>query len=285
MKLVYHSIPLVLLAVAFSNAVYSKNKLPSIEGPYFGQTPPGMTPEVFAPDIVSKEHRDWTGWFTPDMKEYYFTRNNRKARTSTKMMLKLVDGQWHEQVLDSGIGGSISPDGKTMHSGNTYRVRTDKGWSEPKSLGAAFKDIPIMVLSVSSNGTYIFDEREVTGTIRYSRLINGKRETPKAFGKQINSGKWTAHPFVAPDESYIIWDSEREGGYGKTDLYISFQIKDGVWSEAINLGDKINTPGPDTGAVVSPDGKYLFFNRKFSEDDSDIMWIDAKVIEQLRPKM
>ncbi|KZN66473.1 hypothetical protein N473_08765 [Pseudoalteromonas luteoviolacea CPMOR-1] len=284
MKQLSHSVSFILF-IAVSNTVCAKDTFPIVTGPYFGQTPPGMTPEVFAPGIVSKEHRDWTGWFTPDMKEYYFTRNNRQARTSTKMMFKLVDGQWHEKVLDSGIGGSISPDGKIMHSGNFYRERTTQGWSEPKSLGKAFSDIPIMVLSVSANGTYIFDEREVTGTIRYSRLVNGKREAPKAFGKHINSGKWTAHPFVAPDESYIIWDSEREGGYGKTDLYISFQSKDGIWSEAINLGDKINTSGPDTGAVVSPDGKYLFFNRKFSEDDSDIMWVDTQVIEQLRPKI
>ncbi|KZN45411.1 PD40 domain-containing protein [Pseudoalteromonas luteoviolacea] len=280
MKLYSHSITLLLSSLIFSATGFAKG----IAGPYFGQTPPGETPEVFAPGIVSKEHRDWTGRFTPDMTEYYFTRNNREARTSTQLMFKLIDGKWHEKELAAGVGGAVSADGMKMYSGRTYRDRIGDQWSEPKSIGKAFQSIPIMVISVSDKGMYVFDEREVKGTIRYSRLIDGKREAPKAFGKQINSGKWTAHPFVAPDESYIIWDSEREGGYGKTDLYVSFQLENGIWSDAINLGDKINTPGPDTGAVVSPDGKYLFFNRKFSEDDSDIMWVDAKVIDDLRPK-
>lgn len=53
---------------------------------------------------------------------------------------------------------------------------------------------------------------------------------------------------------------------------------------AINLGDKINTEGPDTGGVVSPDGKYFFFNRKISSEDSDVYWVDAQFFETLRPE-
>lgn len=181
-------------------------------------------------------------------------------------------------------GGTISPDGKMMHSGNQYRERIENGWSELKSLGSPFEDIPIMVLTVSTNGTYVFDEQKDIGTIRYSRLIDGNREAPKAFGKEINQGKWTAHPFVAPDESYIIWDSERKDGYGDSDLYISFRQRDGSWGDGINLGDKINTEGPDTGGVVSPDGKYFFFNRKVSIGNTDVYWVDAQFFETLRPQ-
>ena len=95
---------------------------------------------------------------------------------------------------------------------------------------------------------------------------------------------WTAHPFIAADESYIIWDSENEGGYGAVDLYISFKQQDGSWGAAINFGDKINTDGPDSGGYVSPDGKYFFFNRKISHEDSDIFWVDAQIIESLKTK-
>jgi hypothetical protein len=275
---------LLLSVLIMSNGSRAQGDFPLLEGPYIGQTPPGLTPEVFAPGIVSKEHRDWTGRFTPDMQEYYFTRNNSKSRKSTKIAFTSENNKWHETVLEPRMGGSISPDGKTMHAGNKYRERTDSGWSELKSLGSPFEDIPIMVLTASSNGTYVFDERTEVGTIRYSRLIDGNRESPKAFGKEINSGKWTAHPFIAPDESYIIWDSEREEGYGENDLYISFRLGDGSWSNAINLGDKINTKGPDTGGVVSPDGKYFFFNRKVSAEDSDVYWVDTQIFETLRPK-
>jgi len=221
------------------------------------------------------------------MKEYYFTRYNSTSGEngkSTKIVFKFENNQWHETILEHSIGGSISPDGKTMHSGNKYRERTDTGWSELKSLGSPFEDIPIMVLTVSSKGTYFFDEfkRDVTGDIRYSRLIDGKHEEPRLLNKSINSGK-SFHPFIAPDESYLIFDSKREDGYGNSDLYISFQQKDGSWGDAINLGDKINTEGPDTGGVVSPDGKYFFFNRKISEEDSDVYWVDTQIFETLKP--
>lgn len=284
MKSICPPIFLSLSVLIASSGSHAQDDFPVLEGPYIGQNPPGITPEVFAPGIVSKEHRDWTGRFTPDMKEYYFTRNNKKSRKSTTVVFKSENNRWHETVLGPRMGGSISPDGKTMHSGNQYRERTDNGWSELKSLGFPFEDIRIMVLTASTNGTYVFDEREEIGTIRYSRLIDGIREAPKAFGKEINTGKWTAHPFIAPDESYIIWDSEREGGYGDSDLYISFRQRDGSWGAAINLGDKINTEGPDTGGVVSPDEKYFFFNRKISSEDSDVYWVDAQIFETFRPK-
>lgn len=283
MKFIFTTTLLLIGSMAMSNGSHAKDES-VIKSPYIGQKPPGLAPEVFAPGIVSKEHRDWTGSFSPDMKEYYFGRYNNKNRKSSKVAFKFENNRWHETVLATPLGGAISPDGKIMHDGNEYRKRTDDGWSDLKSLGPLFEKFPIMRLTASKNGTYVFDVREQIGTIRYSRLVNGKREAPKAFGKNINTGKWTAHPFIAADESYIIWDSEREGGYGGVDLYISFRQQDGSYGPAINFGDKINTAGPDSGGMVSPDGKYFFFNRKISEDDSDTLWVDAQIIENLRRK-
>ena len=96
-----------------------------------------------------------------------------------------------------------------------------------------------------------------------------------------------SHPFIAPDESYIIWDSERDEGFGNGDIYISFKTQDGSWGKAINMGDKVNTSAWDAAASVTPDGKYLFFNRMTGSEDSgnvDIFWVDAQIIEDLRPK-
>lgn len=106
------------------------------------------------------------------------------------------------------------------------------------------------------------------------------------MGPIVNSGEWTAHPFIAPDESYLIWDSEREGGFGASDLYISFRQENGSWGPAINMGKEVNSSGWDAYATVTPDGKYMLFNRGMNEDNTnvDIYWIDAKIIEQLRLK-
>jgi hypothetical protein len=171
-----------------------------------------------------------------------------------------------------------------MHLGNRYRERIDAGWSEIKSLGSPYEDIRIMRLTASLKGTYVFDEatRDGNGVIRFSRFIDGKREEPRPFDKEINSGKWNAHPFIAPDESYIIWDGERDSGFGNSDIYISFRQRDGSWGAAINLGDKINTGAEEGGGFVTPDGKFLFFNSHVSPGNGDIYWVDAQVIETLR---
>ena len=177
-----------------------------------------------------------------------------------------------------------------MHLGKRYKERTETGWSEIKNLGSPFEDIRIMRLTVSAKGTYYFDEAgsdDGDGVIRYSRLIDGKREEPIALSKEINTGKYNAHPFIAPDESYIIWDGRRDSGYGHSDIYISFKQKDGSWGEAINMGGKINTEAWEAAASVTPDGKYIFFNRNMGSDkyeNVDIFWVDAKIIETLRTK-
>ena len=176
----------------------------------------------------------------------------------------------------------ITPDGKIMHLGKRFKERTESGWSEVKSLGPLFEEYRIMRLMSSSNGTYYFDEANKSGPIRYSRLINGKRENPKAL--DINFGDWNAHPYIAPDESYLIWDEQGENGYGGSDLFISFRQKDGSWGAAINLGDTINSNANEGGATVTPDGKYLFFNRYISNENAGMYWVDAQVLESLRPK-
>jgi hypothetical protein len=82
-----------------------------------------------------------------------------------------------------------------------------------------------------------------------------------------------------------MWDSEKDTGFGNNDLYISFRQRDGSWGSAINLGAKINTGAEEGGAYVTPDGKYLFFNRYINEKNAGIYWVNAQIIETLRPKL
>lgn len=263
----------------------------TIEGPYLGQKPPGLTPEAFAPNIVNTGHRELSGFFSPDSKEFYFVRQGGEYKEHSLVVFQQKDNLWHESYVMPRTGRPIfSPDGKIMHLGKKYMERTNTGWSEVKSLDSNFEDIRIMRLSSSLKGTYVLDEvgsPDGDGVIRYSRLVDGKHEKPRAFGKEINTGKYNAHPFIAPDESYLIWDGERESGFGDSDLYISFRQKDGSWGEAINLGEQINTSAWEGGGFVTPDGKYLFFNRNINADNYenvDIFWVKADFIETLRPK-
>ena len=265
----------------------SKQEFPILEGPYLGQKIPSLTPEVFAPGFVSTEHRDLSAFFTPDLNELYFTRRHNETGNWSLVVFKSENNQWQESVVGPRVGRPIiAPDGNTMFLGNKYMERTETGWSEVKSLGPMFdrEDWGIMRLSASAKGTYVFDDYKNDDVIRISTLKDGKRQAPIKMGSMINSGKFTAHPFIAADESYLIWDSERDGGHGDSDLYISFRKQDGSWGEAINLGDKINTNAWEAGGYVTPDGKYLFFNRYINSGNGDVYWVDAQFIESLRPK-
>lgn len=265
------------------------------KSPYLGQKTPDLIPEPFAPGLVTTLNWEIDGVFTPDLREFYFIREVGEKEEDKKMefvVIQYKDDQWQDSVISPRVGQPfISPDGKKMHLGRRYKERTYTGWSEIKKLDTVFMKIPIMRLTASAKGTYVFDEMSEEGHLRYSRLIDGKREEPKSFGKEINTGKSNAHPFIAPDESYILWDGRRDSGYGNADIYVSFRKKDGSWGEAINLGDKINTSSSEYGASVTPDGKYLFFNRNVGKvkptdkyENTDIFWVDAQVIETLRPK-
>jgi hypothetical protein len=278
---------LLLSIVLMSGVSHGQDERPIVQGPYLGQKPPGLTPEVFAPTVVSTEHRDLGGFFSPDMQEFYFTRKNNKDKKWSLVVFQYENNQWRESVVGPRIGRPIiAPDGKTMHLGKHYMQRTETGWSEVTSLGPMFdrEDWGIMRLSASAKGTYVFDDYKNNDVIRISMLKDGKRQTPKLMGSMVNTGKYTAHPFIAPDESYLIWDSERDSGFGDSDLYISFRQQDDSWGAAINLGDKINTSAWEAGGYVTPDGNYLFFNRHSSEGNGDVFWVDAQIIETLRLK-
>jgi len=294
MKFIFTS-TLLLSVLLISGASQAGDELPLLKGPYLGQTPPGSTPEIFAPGIVNtEENREVEGMFAADMKAFYFIRRpvDKQQASNVLVVIEYKNNRWQESVAKQGVSTtSISPDGKIFYLKTQYMERTNAGWSDPKSLGTPIENIEIMRSSASSNGTLYFDTytEKLDAPLRASRFIDGKYEQPKSLGPQFAVGKYNAHPFIAPDESYIIWDSRRESGYGTSDLYISFRAADGTWGPAINMGDKINTAAAENYPSVSPDGKFLFFDRRngeriYGQKKVDIYWVDAQIIEDLRPK-
>lgn len=300
MKTIKRTYFISLIAIAlFFIACNTKQKAnnsypPTIEDQYFGENPPGVVPKLFDPKIVSPEGLFEGGSFSLDMKEYYFTRKNGRYKQRAFFVIRYENGSWGNESETDIKWPNFSEDGTIMYGGKWYRERTDTGWSELKSQGEFLKD-QAHGTSLSSKGTYYFgfyrEKDNGAGSIRYSRLINDKHETPQKLNESINKGEYIGHPFIAPDESYLMWDVEREDSYGQSDIYISFKAKDGSWMPAMNMGDAINTEMQESSPNVTHDGKYLFFTRgewKVKEDGSrnyvgKRYWVDAQVIENLRP--
>ncbi|WP_340681023.1 hypothetical protein [Paraglaciecola sp.] len=294
MKHICISTTLLLFTLTIGSKSFSKDTFSAPQVPYLGQNPPGLIPEIFAPGIVNtNNNREMEGMFAEDMNAFYFIRRplGENSKSNVMTVIEYKNNQWQESVVKQGVSEpSIAPDGLTVYFAKEYMERTNTGWSGLKKLGQPFEKIDIMRLSVSSNGTYYFDTftPKLDTPLRYSRLIDGKYEQPKSLGPQFAIGSYNAHPFIAPDESYIIWDSRRESGFGTSDLYISYRAADGSWGPSINMGEKINTANAENYPSVSPDGKFLFFDRREKSPNNDpsvdIYWVDAQVIENLRPK-
>ncbi|MCC7142857.1 MAG: PD40 domain-containing protein [Candidatus Eisenbacteria bacterium] len=104
--------------------------------------------------------------------------------------------------------------------------------------------------------------------------------TVENVGSPISSPQLEGAPCIAPDGSYLIFESRRPGGYGSSDLYVSFH-QAGAWTTPRNLGPSINSTYIEDGPFVSSDGKYLFFNRRrsaFTTEQSEIWWVDARAV-------
>lgn len=258
---------------------------------YFGYKTPGLTPEIFVPKKSTSQDWKLGNADSLDMNEFYFTYEGSSPFEDPVVVYRNEGSSYNVNKYSFSHNPSNS---NILYSRWNYIERTDSGWSKINSLGPMFEreDWGIMVMSVSSKGTLVFDDYKSNDVIRMSRIIDGKREEPKLLGKHINTGKWTCHPFIAPDESYLIWGSEREDGYGKSDNYISFRQQDDSWGPAINMGDKINSELEENGMKLTPDGKYLLFSRheeKVRENGSTYWvskkyWVDSKIIETLRPQ-
>ena len=259
---------------------------PRLSGPYLGQEPPGLEPELFAPGVVSTGLQTRDVAMTPDGKELYFSVT---AGSATMIMVtREVDGVWTEPVVApfSGrfldIEPAISPDGQRFFflstrpqpgqepkEGWVYQdiwvmEREGDGWGEPSNLGAPVNsDAPEYYPSVTADGTLYFTREGADGvssTYR-SRLVDGAYDEPELLPPQVNCGSNRANVFVAPDESFAIVPAMgREDGLGGFDYFVTFRSGDDTWSEPVNMGPAINQPdGREWSASLSPDGKYVFF--------------------------
>ncbi|ALU42714.1 hypothetical protein [Pseudoalteromonas rubra] len=281
-----HSVNQLLpLLLAVFTASYSSNAhedTPLFKGPYLGQPSPGLMPKAFAPDVIAtEEHLESEVLFLPNMTELSFTRSGGKYGQSTLLTMQYTNDSWHWKTIPAG-------------EASAYQSRYNPPVSELREI-APLKDIPIIGYTRSAADTiyfYVLDFDDGSGHLSYSRRVDGKYETPIKMSKAVNKGKYIAHPFVAPDESYLMWDAEQDGE-DTPDIYISFRQPDGSWGEAIDMGNKINTPLYEQRPKVTPDGRYLFFWRgdvKTREDGSRSVvgspyWVGAQIIEQLRPKL
>jgi Tol biopolymer transport system component len=303
------SIGILLLAVTVFAKFRQQDDIPALRGPYLGQNPPGNTSQVFMDGIISTlEEPEMCAAFTADGKEFYF--NRRYKDRWTIFFTKEVDGKWttpktmpfSSTYTDRDF--TMSPDGQKIYFGSNRPLRegepqlksldiyvTERGksgdWKQPKNLGKPVNtpEFGENYPSIGRNGNLYFFSCRNDGfggcEIYMSPFSNGKYLDPMNLGPAVNSEKNDWDAYIAPDESYIIFSSQnREDTLGEQDLYISYK-KDGAWTEALNMGKRVNSLSDEICPSVSLDGKFLFFTTR-RRGKADIYWIDSNIIQELK---
>ena len=272
---------------------------------YFGLTPPGLNPEVFAPNIVSDstwaEHCQVA--ISPKGDEIYWSRFTNDVPEQIYFS-KFINNNWTKPKLADFIKDDLthltgqptfSPDGNKLffYSRNRpgglgyidawYVERKDNGWSKPINVGKPYNtagdDRPPII--TEKGNAYTMGRNFAEDKVNYLKFnyIDGHFSSPSTVSTYKDSPYWWPL-YVSPDETYIIFPSVTEDGFGRLDLYICFKDENDIWEKPINLGPEINTKLSERFPIVSPDGKYLFFMRH--TESWDIFWVSTEIFDKLR---
>jgi hypothetical protein len=278
---------------------------PMLKGTYLGQKQPGMKPEIFAPGIISTENSaEYGGHFSPDGSEFFFTRYSPKGQGKGELWLtRLENDNWTfpqaVSFLYHAVESCMSPDGNQLFYvwydsesedfvHDIYVIeRIGKKWGVPHQLTET--DLGSRRISpsvVRSGDLYFSGDFDEPGQkdIYCSRLIKGKYSAPQNLGLSVNSTYHEEHVYVSPDEKYMLFDSSRPSEYGNSGIYVSYRMKNGTWSEAQNLGWTVNSEHWDWYPIATPDGKFIIFSRTLPSNKIDLYWVNAKIIEELKPE-
>ncbi len=296
-------IVLVFLCMPFCNPIKIN---------YLNGSPPGLEAKLFAPDIIStnsNEHSPLT--FSPDGTRVLWAVMDDQFRGRIFEM-KYIDGSWTKPTSPSFVDQTadhycpaFAPNGTLYFSsrrnapvnypvGDGNRIwqvnQTPNGWGNPFPFDTTVSKCREFSHSISTRGTIYFSSM-ATGSkdlniYKAERLANSYTQ-PVLLQYGINTSGYEDGPYIAPDESYLLFESTRpEGISGSHDLYICFKNKNGEWGIPKNMGATINSPAMERFPRVSPDGKYLFFASNRDQSNGkvgfDYYWIDAIIIEHIR---
>jgi Tol biopolymer transport system component len=256
-------------------------------------TPP--PPQLLAPGVLSTGDDEWGFTMSPAGDAVWFNKADRGYRYQVIMeATRGADGQWQAPRVAAfsgqyrDIDPALSPDGRylvfasnrPLQAGGARRAdfdlwRVDRlpdgSWSAPRHLGEKVNSAGAETnSSIAADGTLYFSVSGRPGVLGQRDLMRARLTTegyadPEPLPAPINSEADESNHWIAPDQSYLLFLSNRAGGIGENDLYISFRDGDG-WSAPRNFGAPVNRPGASGvfTPFVSADGRTLYFAERRS---------------------
>lgn len=140
--------------------------------------------------------------------------------------------------------------------------RSGGKWSTPKPMDKINSKAFDASIALSPDGQtmYIYRNPPGNGDVFVTNLEGKVWSDPKALDEPVNSKSYETTVSISPDGKTLFFTSDREGGFGDTDIYMSKLLENGKWGPATNLGPKVNTPYGDDSPFIHADGKSLYFS-------------------------
>ncbi|MBX3252592.1 MAG: PD40 domain-containing protein [Chitinophagaceae bacterium] len=170
---------------------------------------------------------------------------------------------------------SVTVDGNTLvftrrvkgHNEDFFESeRTPGGWSKAKGMdGDINSNFNEGAQNISQDGEWLiftgcnFPEGLGSCDLYFSSKTKKGWSTPENLGEPVNTEFWESAPSLSPDKRELYFSSNRPGGFGGKDIYVSRRLPNGGWSEPENLGPQINTAGDESCPFVHADNQTLYF--------------------------
>ena len=168
---------------------------------------------------------------------------------------------------DNTTGGGKAVDDNEWYEDIYMSVKSDTIWSTATNMGPTVNS-PSHDASIglSPDGQELFiykNDGKNQGDIYTSTLTGTVWSSPKALGSTINgNSSWDRSASTTADENIIFFATNKSGGYGGHDIYMTRKLPNGEFGPAMNLGPKINTKYDEDCPFIHLDGKTLYFSSK-----------------------
>lgn len=271
-----------------------------LTGPYFGQTPPGNTPELFAPEVFTIPEDNIKVSriaFSPDGNECFFSGFLEQYAGTKMFYTKCENNVWSSHEEANFLSGyscrqpQFSKSGDTLYfsskKNGTLDIwmveRSKEGWGNPQVLPAPVNTDTTNdgMYTVAPDGTiYIESDRPGNDHIydvwKISSNQQGELQEPENLGIPVSTIANNNDPVISPDGKFMLLGSDY------ADLYITFNKENGGWTNPLNLNifyTNLNKGNQEYAPFLSYDKKYLFFSR---QSEGGIFWVSADPIYNVK---
>ncbi len=192
--------------------------------------------------IINSKYADFAPVISANEAVIVFT---SRREGSTGEELSLEDNQFYEDMYIS--------------------YKANGNWTLPRNLKEINTDQHDACVALSSDGKQLFIYRDKQGgDLYYSDFdaVNNNWSKPQSLGENVNTKYYETSISMTADGNTIYFSSNRPGGVGGLDIYMSHKTGDGKWGVAANLGPVINTTYDEDAPFIHADGQTLYFSSR-----------------------